>query len=327
MWWRLVNFLVWSPKELQEAYAVLIELSTDAWVRDEPDTLALMRFQKHAPADYLKGIGTVSGTLAVVEKLATDLRMKDVWSKLSKLEADARAGKLGRVFDLGSEIVCCGIAARSAYCVVESGDAVTRATWTERHEEIARVATELSKLLKPGPSMDPEFQNIASMFTQGTFRAIAAELHGYTLETHHPHGPPSAEEVESFISEYQSESPEEIAASNATWDRDVDSLAYWLERSMRRYPVALSSDVLDRMTELALFASRNPPFVAPSDRVRRRIFMLSGSLFKYFQTFFARPLDDVVATIASVITDQEVSTESVKMRRQRWRQHTQRPLK
>jgi hypothetical protein len=322
-----VNPLSWTPAELQEAHAGLKALSSDAWVRDELHALSWMRFEKHTPADYLRGIGTASETLGVVERLSTDLRMKDVWSRLSKLEANARAGKISRVFDLGNEIVCCGIAARSAYCVVERKEVVTRATWTERHESIARVAAELSKLLKPSPSMEPEFQNIASMFTSGHFRAIASELHGYTLETSFPNGPPSIEEIESFLGEQQSESPEQIAASNAIWEREVNDLADWLEQSMSHHPIALSSDVLDRMVELALLASRNPPFVAPADGVRRQIFMLSGSLFQYFRMFFARPLDDVVATIASVVTDQDVSTESVKMRRQRWREHTQRPVK
>lgn len=308
-----MKFPAWSPAELQEAYDALKATAAEDWIRSD-DIQLKMSLSKCSPSEYLRGIGKPSETLHVIVNLATDLRMKDVWSELAALEAMARAGKIRRTFIAEREIVSCGVAARCAYAIDKERESVTRASWIARHEEIARVASELSNLLRPSKSMDPGFQNIASMFTGTQFRDIAAELNMHTRM----YGEAELREDPDRI-----ESPEEIQENDKIWNKEVDELAYWVEVAMTRCPSAYSWDVLNRMVEVARNAAAHPPFVAPSAPIDRQIFNISGGLFSYFRFLFARPLDAIVATIASVVTDQDVSTDSVKMRRHRWRRSQQ----
>jgi hypothetical protein len=291
-------------------------MSPTQWVR--PEWRIPSRFDATDPIQYFVGIGTIADTLALIEKLASDPRMVDVWPEIQKLENEARSGRIKHVFHLNDEIVSCAIAERCALAVSNDAEIVTRAAWSERHKNISHLAKELSALLAREPVVDEGFHNVSLLFNDEDLHDIATEYHFNTRPT-------DFDRVEKTFSGME-ESPEEIAADDAKWDEEVKSVAYWMKYAMERSAVS-TSELLMRMSEMAEIVARNPPFLPPVDTTQRQVFNISGSLFRYFQHHFARPLDEVVATIASVVTELEVTADSVKMRRQRWREHYTRPLR
>jgi hypothetical protein len=78
------------------------------------------------------------------------------------------------------------------------------------------------------------------------------------------------------------------------------------------------------LEQRATTLAQNPPFFSKGSDDEKRVASLCAELVHLFLLAFNRPLDEVVATIATVVTGQDVSTDSVKMRRGRWRKHYER---
>lgn len=312
------NWPAWSPKDLKAAYATLSKVAPSKWVPLDNLDYAMKQFEGLQPAEYLLGVGKQAECLRIIELLATDLRMKNVWVRLDEAVARVRSGKVVTFLtSREKESVYCEVAracVRSMHSAKTKAP-VTRHGWKVRHTSIAAAARNLAVLLRRDGFIDPELGSILATFSEKTFHDLAGEVYFHL-------GPHIYEERD--VAELENErkqTQEEIDADEAKWEEGVKQLQYWLRQAMERGAPRLETMLL-QLAESAEAAARNPPFVGPTARASREVFILNGSLYTYFCRYaFLKPLDDIVAIISEVVTGRQVSAESVKTRRHRWMKH------
>ncbi len=294
------SFPHWSPSALVDAHARLSKLKAADWVVADDDGLGLQAPDLHwlrmkerlSGSDYLVGIGEQARTLKVISALASDLTMKDAWESIGKAEQRAKAGHArSRVLDWHGEIVSCAIAARCALSVAAAGQMPPRSDWVRRHKAVEKAAARLAKLLEPDPALHPDFERIVPFLSDGWLRD--AVQHMMILDL-----PPREGTVE---------------------ERQMEVRVERLRMALRR---ACGGDLRSCLDRIAGSAHNMASASFPRNASWLTI-LISHHLQTYFMRFLGQPLDDVVSTIASVVSETEVTTEAVKMRRTRHRKRQQ----
>jgi hypothetical protein len=313
----------WTPQDLRAAYASISATQSEKWVAISKDAYISHRMDDGLrPDEYLLGIGKQSECIQILKRLGSDLRMKSVWARVSKLEAAARSG---RSFTLltgswSTESLSCGIARICVRCVGDIGveKSTTRKTWRQRHQDIAVTARRLATLLRPDCGIDGGLRNFGCLFTSANLRALSSQLY-FELG---PHVDAELEMSESI----EEESRHEADTSDAAWDKELENWMHWVRDALKRAAPPVE-ELLGELARLAGIVAKNPPFLGHTSRDDRLAFNMCGSLYWYFSRTLGRPLDDVVACIVEVVTGRTITADSVKMMRHRYLKHSQRPLR
>ena len=112
------------------------------------------------------------------------------------------------------------------------------------------------------------------------------------------------------------------AERNTQFDKAVTERMDWLDRKLGRSLELISvADVLREIERYSVGLIASRPFIPSGPSKDRQVFALVRIFDVLFGQGFQQPLDEVVSTIAEVVTGQSVSTDSVKMRRSRLRRH------
>jgi hypothetical protein len=259
------------------------------------------------PIEILMGIGSMTDTCNVIERLCTDQRMRGVWEKIEQLEK-SRAAEPSRLRSWYSEKVFgCSIARLCALVIADRDKPLTAAEWGKRHKEIASTARKLATLLGATDRIVHDLQKVASFITEEQLRGIAAELH-FCLGNH-----------DNPFLESEGKQDEQY------WAESAAAYQQYLYRALNRIPID-SSGLLSRMADLAELNATNMGRW-PATQPQHRVFMLRENLARHMLRNFEKPAHDIVATITSVALNVDVSDGSAKARANRRRIRLKRPLK
>jgi len=330
----------WAPASLVQAYEEL-SLAPDAdWIQDEAFGHALFRLED--TRDYpgvLVGIGEKKETLGVVRSLCADPRMKVPWMRLQEATEAARSApnpawvNFAGATDL--QVLAVQVAWRTVRLLSATEAKISRAEWTRQLTEVAEHARALADLVEKNASLVDDLNQFGRHYFpddewEGACEELAMETPG--LDT----TPLTADELlraeRQFDAVRNGLDPEpttkEEEARDAEFMVNFKGWTDWYRGKLDRALHFLSvSGALGILHERASWLSQNPPFVPKGSDDARRLAKLSNWLSHLFIATFGSPLDEVVATIAEVATRQEVSTDSVKMRRKRVRDYYKKGVK
>ena len=263
---------------LTEAFEIIKGLDAHKWRPVEDFAYG----ERHAPADYLRGVGDRKITLRIVNALLSDPRMVPVWKRIAAMQARTSTLMIAEV-DAG-----CAIARECAVVYSKKVKQGTKAQWKKHHLEIAKTATRLASLLRRDGSTHRALHNLADAFTDDTLPNVAKEV----FFNGGANGPG-------------------IDAAPA-----IDAIAESLNTSFARsplfdeYPKADASTILKNFAARAEEAATIMPFM-PSAKTRHRF-----ELALRVRRVPGRELGflgyEHVATIVSVLTGDDVDGNDIK---------------
>jgi len=315
----------WAPASLVQVYEKLSREPDAEWKRPEFSEIALLELAQHRdyPSVFV-GIGDKKDSLATVRCLLVDQRMQSVWKRIQKAieEPGIGAAFLGGSLDL--DLVAAHVARRVvSLMAAELMEEPSRAMWISVHTGIAERARLLADVLDSESTFFTDLNRLSKdCFADDEWNDMCEEL-GYEAAAENLPKPSGA--LEDLIKE--ADRPLDLAAE-AKFESDAKEWSGWYDRKLdKALELTSISGVLRKLDLYASAAARSPPFASKGSDEDKRVARLSIGLFTLFTTVFGQPLDEVVATIAEVVTGQEVSAGSVKMRRKRLREFYGRALR
>jgi hypothetical protein len=308
----------WAPASLVQVYEKLSRESDAEWKRQEFPEIGLLELaQSRDYPSVFVGIGNKKDSLAKVRCLCMDRRMQSAWKRIQK--AIEEPG-IGAVF-LGGSLDLDLVAAHVAQRVVSLMDAElmegpSRAMWIRVHKDIAERARLLADLLDGESTFFTDLNRLCKdSFADDEWSDMCEEL-GY--ETAAENLPKPSGSLDDLIK--GADKPLDPAAE-AKFESDAKEWSGWYDWKLHKtLELASVSGVLRKLDLHASAAASSPPFASKGSDDDKRVARLSIALFTLFANVFGQPLDEVVATIVEVVTGQEVSAGSVKMRRKRLRE-------
>jgi len=261
--------------------------------------------------------------------------MRVAWERLQEAAEKTQPEYTWEQISKDPELLAVHVAMRAVRVWSDTKGEVSRAEWTYRLTKIAEHASALADLLEANAGLDEALNRFGwHYFPDDEWETVCREL-AWEFASADPKPLTDEEEAradrraEAFRDGLESEplTAEEIAReaeSKAEIDGWIDQQAWKLDRAFRFFSV---SGALRNLHAGASGLARNPPFTPKGSDDERRLARLTWVLSSFFARTFRQPLDEAVATIAQVVTGQEVSPESVKMRRMRVRQYNRRGAK
>jgi hypothetical protein len=326
----------WAPASLVQVYEELSRAPDADWILREDRDLLLFRMHDGDPGaapGVFVGIGDKKKTLGVVRSICADQRMQVPWTRLQRAtEAAASAPNPGWVNLAGAtdlQVLAVQVALRTIQVSSQKNDGISRTEWMGRLTEIAEHARVLADLIENNCSLVEDMDRLGKhYFTDAEWddacEELAMESAAWGLEP--PTVEEEAREERRFEARRNGLEPEpyteEEIARDAEFEAEIKGWTDWyrgkLDRAMHFLSVSGALRILHEGTSRI---AQNPPFVLKGTEDVRQLARLSHTLSHFLMATFGSPLDDVVATIAEVTTGQEVSTDSVKMRRKRVRDY------
>jgi hypothetical protein len=209
----------WSPVDLRSAYDAIDDAERVGWQATPLEDIDLA--EHLAPIDYVRGLIAPERTRELTVRLATDLRMRNVWKVLASAEGLARAGKPHTLLtNRPHQSVSCSIVRQCLLCMaaLQRRKPVTRQRWVRHHSKIARTVADLRRLLQEEGLTHPELRSILTLFSPAALRRLSDEAYFHLG----PHAYEPREPMDlSQDFPLPTQTPEEIEAENAEWQQGV----------------------------------------------------------------------------------------------------------